>query len=295
MKKTETIVEEAQYLLFDTSPKIQQNPTQTIPESFYSQGYCLIDSVQNPGDFLHAFISSLNTEKLPLFKHNLSEMQLAKHDLLPVCEDIVQTGFQALHYDMGQPFLAEQDQTLYTISALYRPKETPANPKAKTRLVSLETLLSQKSFGDIDTLKEQFLEYIQNHGDGWLRPEPHNTHRLACFARVVDAISGMNKLTKQIDTMIGQVFEYDENLDGLAGYRQEKNFFKQAGLDLEAAEEQIEILPGQMLIFDNLRVVHGRIGERKARELENFIYGIEKAAKHDINTYADWLLQLCSQ
>lgn len=290
MKDLEKLAEEPQYLLFDTSPKITPQKTQDIQEAFYSQGYCVYKNITDAKDFLHEFISSLDTEKLPLFKNNLDQMQLAKHDKLPVCHDIVHTGFQALHYDMGQPFLADQDQTLYTISALWRPANTPANPKAKTRLVSLEKLLEQNSFGNLDEIKTRFTDYIKNHGDGWIEPEPHNTHRLACFARVIDAVSGLNLLTGQIDTMIGQVFAYDKNLDGKTGLQQEQDYFAKAGLNLEQVEEQIELLPGELLIFDNLRVVHGRIGERKARELENFIYGIKKASKQDIDAYREWLL-----
>ncbi len=294
MKQLEKLAEEPQYLLFDSSPKIIPNKTLELPESFYSQGFCLIDDIPDPKEYLHAFISSIDTKKAPLFKNNLQDMQLAKHDKLPVCQDIVQTGFQALHYDMGQPFGTDVDQTLYTISALWRSPDTPANPAAKTRLVSLKDLLSQKTFGSPEVVRERLMAYVDSFGDGWVKPEPFNTKRLACFARIIDAISGQNELTKQIDTMIGQVFEYDENLDGVTGLQQEQAFFQQAGLDLPAVEQQIEILPGQMLIFDNQRVVHGRIGERKARELDNFIYGIKKAAPEDIHAYTDWLLSQCS-
>lgn len=217
-------------------------------------------------------------------------MKLAKEDALPVCEDIVQTGFQALHYDMGMPFLAEQPQTLYTVSALYRPIDSEPNPEAKTRIVYLPQLLSQQS---VDNAESKLIEYVRKHGDGWAQPEAHNTHRLAIFARVIDAITGRKSLADKIDTMIGQCFNYDANLKGEYGLKQEQEFFKAAGYDLPAVEDQIVLRPGEMLVFDNMRCVHGRVGKRRKRELINFIYGVEQAEVGDIDRYRVWLANHC--
>ena len=282
----------SQQLLFETSPFIKP-ASLPVHDSFYTNGYTTFSEITSIEDALQKcqkFIGSLDGSRLPLLSSALSRIQPAKVDRIPVCDEIVQTGFQALHFDMGQPFLAEQAQTMYLISALYRPTSSEPNSEAKTRLVNLEKLLSQKSFGSKGEVEQKFTHYVSQYGDGWHEPEFHNTQRLAIFARVIDAVSGLNKMTEKIDTMIGQCFEYDESQKGNYGLKQETDFFAQAGLDLKKVEEQIEIKPGQLLIFDNLRCVHGRIGKRKKQELYNFIFGVKKAAENEIDNYRDWMI-----
>jgi hypothetical protein len=113
--------------------------------------------------------------------------------------------------------------------------------------------------------------------------------RLAVFARVLDAISGGNTLAAKIDTMIGQCFDYDHDLKGEYGMRQEQAFFQSAGLDLTKVEEQIALAPGDMLIFDNIRCVHGRVGQRRKRELIHFLYGAKQASDKEIQVFRTWL------
>ena len=38
----------------------------------------------------------------------------------------------------------------------------------------------------------------------------------------------------------------------------------------------MRLRPGQILIFDNLRVAHGRLGLRKARELHQLVLGYRR-------------------
>ncbi len=293
----EPVVEEVQHLLFDRSPFIVRAVADVAPLSFYTKGWAVVsgfDHVDDARTALDSFIGSLDTVRLPLFTGMIERMQLAKQDAIPVCEDIVQTGFQALHYDMGMPFLAEQPQALYTVSALYRPIDSEPNPLAQTRIVYIPDLLAQAKLGDKKTLETRFEAYIRAHGDGWIHPTPHNTHRLAIFARVLDALSGQNKLADKIDTMIGQCFEYDHGKGGEYGLEQEKSFFKEADFDLNTVEEQIVLKPGEMLVFDNMRCVHGRIGQRRKRELINFLYGVKNAKAEEINRYRSWLIEKCA-
>jgi hypothetical protein len=53
----------------------------------------------------------------------------------------------------------------------------------------------------------------------------------------------------------------------------ERAFFAQRGLPLDAAETDVTLAPGQLLVFDNLAVAHGRRGRRQPRELNQRIYG----------------------
>lgn len=290
--KTQTIVEEYQTLRFETSKTIAPQRLMDLPADFYETGYTVVSGLSAINEvqaFLDKFVASIDPVRAPLFKNLHERLQLAKVDAIPVCEDIVQTGFQALHYDMGMPFLPAEEQPIYPISALYRPADSEPNPLAKTRIVSLSKLLAQKSFGRLAEIEERLVSYVRAHGDGWVKPQTHNTLRLAIFARVLDAVTGGNKLAAKIDTMIGQCFEYDRDLKGEYGLRQEQIFFQSAGLDLTKAEEQIALAPGDMLIFDNIRCVHGRVGQRRKRELIHFLYGVKQATDLEIQACRTWL------
>jgi len=289
-----TVVEEKQSLLFGLNQKVIRRNLMAIPNAFYEDGYVVlsgIPSVDVAKEMLLHFVGSIDGERAPLLKSTLDRTYLAKQDAIPVCEDIVSTGFQAMHYDMGMPFSASQPQALYTISALYKPAGSEPNPLAKTRVASIAKLLNQVSLGKRDELASRLEAYASNHGDGWVQPKPHNTQRLAIFARVIDALRGETRLADKIDTMIGQCFDYDKNPDGVYGLEQEYAFFKQARLDLAAVEKQISLLPGQMLVFDNMTCVHGRVGRRQKRELMHFLFGVEQATASEIDAYKQWLIE----
>jgi uncharacterized protein YdcH (DUF465 family) len=288
----------SQELLFDQAPFTIKAPESnfSIPSSFYKKGYSLharFDSLLDAHNFLYDFVANIKTQNTAFTHNAVSRMQLAKLDLIPLCHEITSTGFQALHWDMGQPFVDDQPQTMYTVGALYRPLGE-RNPLAKTRLVSLDKLFKQKQFGTTKQVKQDLLHYVERYGDGWTHPEPVNTKRIACFARILDSFQSPHQLCEEKESMIGQCFSYDDNKDGGFGLQQEQNFFLKAGIDLSSIEEQIEIKPGQMLIYDNLRIVHGRIGERQPKELFNFLFGIKKASYKDIDAFTSWLTNKAS-
>lgn len=288
----------SQELLFDQAPFTIKPKSSDfcIPESFYARGYSLharFESLLEAHNFLYDFVAHINPASTAFAKDAVSRMQLAKLDLIPLCHEITSTGFQALHWDMGQPFENDQPQTMYTIGALYRPLGE-RNPNAKTRLVNIEHLCNQTNFGGQTVVSDKLHHYVQRYGDGWVEPSPHNTKRLACFARVLDAMQEPHQLCDEKESMIGQCFSYDNKHDGAFGFQQEADFFARYGVNLNAIEEQIEIRPGQMLIYDNLRIVHGRIGERKPKELFNFLFGIKKSTDQDINAFTKWLCSTMS-
>lgn len=288
------LVEEKQSLLFGLNQKVVRRNLMAIPSAFYDDGFVVlsgIPSVEVAKEMLLHFVGSIDGERAPLLKSTLDRTYLAKQDAIPVCEDIVSTGFQAMHYDMGMPFSASQPQSLYTISALYKPAGSEPNPLAKTRIANISKLLKQASLGKKEELASRLMAYVAKHGDGWTQPKPHNTERLAIFARVIDALRGETRLADKIDTMIGQCFDYDKNPDGVYGLEQEYAFFKQAGLDLAAVEKQISLLPGQMLVFDNMTCVHGRVGRRQKRELIHFLFGVEQATPLEIELHKHWLIE----
>jgi hypothetical protein len=53
----------------------------------------------------------------------------------------------------------------------------------------------------------------------------------------------------------------------------ELDFFKSLGLDVGAVEVEIHLRPGDLLVFDNLALAHGRRGSRRQGELHQRVYG----------------------
>src|SRR5579862_8971118 len=104
-----------QKLLFDDSNniKLAKNRNFALPESFYQNGYGIVEKVKDPQEAyatLEQVISHINAQRLPLFSHFASHIQLAKADLIPVCDDVVESSFQVLHLDMGQPIISKKPQ-----------------------------------------------------------------------------------------------------------------------------------------------------------------------------------------
>src|SRR5579871_5385848 len=118
-----TLTFNEQRLLFEESRKIVSSTTnEKVPEKFYTQGYAIIENIATPQDayaILESLISSIDKQKVSLFSHFASRVQLAKADLIPVCDDVVESSFQVLHLDMGQPIISKKPQTMYLITGLY--------------------------------------------------------------------------------------------------------------------------------------------------------------------------------
>lgn len=275
-----------QQILFNESDFIYHKNKENIliPDSYYSNGYILINNIPNineASNFLQQFTASLDTNKIPIYSRLLPKIQLAKIDRIPACAELMQKGYQALHFDMGQPFLSQSTQTMYLITALYCPSDG-ISLSAKTRVVSIKKLLAQKIWGNKDVIENRLIDYVKKYGDGWKKPDVVNTFRLACFARFIDAISGTTILKNLIDTPI-------DNLLGI-GIQDEYNFYSTYGLDLKKVEEQICLGPNQLLIIDNIRAIHGRIGNRKLGEIYQLMLGIRSATPEDIDAFRKYFI-----
>src|SRR5258708_25980395 len=174
-----------------------------VPEEFYSKGYVYlknIPNVQRAQDVLEELIFNIDATKLPIYKLFLPQIQLVKREQIPICNDSVETSFQALHFDMGQPIFSTEPQNMYLITGLYIPAES--KPKtARTRVISLKGL-----FAGVDPkeLEKKIIDYVREYGDGWFYPSKVNTYRISCFARILDALSGTTELADYIDKTMAQ-------------------------------------------------------------------------------------------
>lgn len=281
-----------QKLLFGESNKIQISQKQgtLIPENFYQNGYGILDRIRDPQEAyttLEKFISQINVQKLPLFSRFADKIQLAKADLIPVCDDVVESSFQVLHLDMGQPIISNIPQTMYLLTGLYAPIDKQAGT-AKTRILPLKGFFNDTKWGSSSEIEQKLIDYVESYGDGWADV---NTKRLSCFARVLDAVGGTTDVATYRDKTVGQWFQSDKKLDAEESLRNEQRFYAQKGIDLNVLEKHIQIKPGQLLFFDNTRVTHGRLGKRKAKEVYQFLFGVRDATVADITAFRKFFVR----
>lgn len=270
----------SQRLLFDKTRRALDADLIQVPDEYYERGWAVMSGIADQDEAVvtqERLIGSIDGSRLPLHARFRDHVQLGKADQIPVCDDVVATSFQILHFDMGLP-LDGTDQLLVTHVGIYLPMETEHMVTARTRVMELDSVLANKGLS-ADAVERRVLSYARSHGDGW---GDHNTYRLACFARMVDALADVPELRDQIDKTVGQWFMQDRQLDAVAAHDQENAFFSRHGIDIKAREREVALEPGQLLILDNLRVVHGRVGRRRAREVYNFMFGVEAVQRDDV-------------
>jgi hypothetical protein len=167
---------------------------------------------------------------------------------------VVQRDFQALHIDYGLPRLAGPPVAISRFTALYIDGRLPGSGSA-TRIVSLHRLLSQRSWPAHAMLAERL---CRDADDG--------TAVEGILARIIEAADQSRDLP-------------DRTADGfLCGMEfstleAERSYFARHGLDLAAAEEEIVLSSGELLLFDNLATAHGRRGRRDPGELHQLCIG----------------------
>ncbi len=271
-----------QRLLFGVSQKVNQASTLPVDEHYYKHGWTILDKfVANEFEAIRLqedFINSLDSTRLIWHQRFSKRIQLAKADQIPVCDDVVTSNFQVLHFDMGHPFVESNGQLLVTQVGIYLPATIHYPVTARTRLVELDGLLAHLHVTP-KQIEEKLITYVKAYGDGWTG---HNTYRLACFARFIDALNTRHELETLIDQPVGQWFQTKNKLDEASAHQKEIAYYYKNGININKLEHHIALKPGQLLILDNIRVIHGRIGTRKRKELFNFMFGVEAIAPEDV-------------
>jgi hypothetical protein len=171
--------------------------------------------------------------------------------------------FQALHFDFGLPLRPRLPRDVAHYTMLYVPPET-GQTEAFTRLVNLAELLAQRAWSNGETLLRRFAAYGDSHG-AW---DPAEGYTEGILGRLIEAAHGDDPALPSVsatpDFLCGTEFSDRDD---------EARFLASHGLSLEAGETAIRIEPGQILIFDNLQIAHGRQGRRAARELHQLVFG----------------------
>jgi hypothetical protein len=182
--------------------------------------------------------------------------------ILPPTDGKATRDFQTLHFDFGVPVRPLRDQDVARFTALFIPRSSIA-VTAATRLVPLHALLCQRRWPDRARLLANLMAYGESHGawndgDGYFE---------GSLGRVVEAAAGAPRLPSVKSTpgfLCGM--EFDTVASELA-------FFSGLGLDIAAVEVEVPLRPGDLLVFDNLALAHGRRGSRRPGELHQRVYG----------------------
>jgi Taurine catabolism dioxygenase TauD, TfdA family len=182
--------------------------------------------------------------------------------ILPPPDGEATRDFQTLHFDFGVPLRPRREQDVARYTALFIPR-TAGRITAVTRLVALDALLGQRRWPDRAALLDNLIAYGESHG-AWDDADGYSEGSLG---RVAEAAAGAPQLPSVKSTpgfLCGMEF------DNLAA---ELRFFRRLGLDLTAVQVEIPLRPGDLLVFDNLALAHGRRGSRRPGELHQRVYG----------------------
>jgi hypothetical protein len=172
-------------------------------------------------------------------------------------------GFQTLHFDFGLPLEPKVEQDIAHFTALHIPVSVRP-PTAVTRIVPLSALLTQRAWPPEPRLTERLAAYGKSHG-AW---DDSRGYVEGSLARVVEAAAGDVPVLPSVKAEPG--FLCGMEFDSLTS---EVTFFARHGLRLADVAVEIPLGSGQLLIFDNAAVAHGRRGARERGELRQRAYG----------------------
>jgi hypothetical protein len=197
-------------------------------------------------------------------RHGLPPLSIIGDFVVPPLDGGKARDFQTLHFDFGLPLDPKIDQEVARYTALSVPIDVVA-VEALTRLVPLAALLGQRSWPPPAELVDRLTSYGRTHG-AW---DDDQGYVEGSLARIVEgAAAGGRPLLPSVKIEPGFLcgLEFDSLFAELA-------FFERHGLHLDDVEISVDLRPGELLVFDNLAVAHGRRGTRKPGELRQRIFG----------------------
>ena len=201
--------------------------------------------------------------------------------VLPPPDGGATRDFQTLHFDFGLPVHPQRDQDVARYTALFIPPSA-CGVTAVTRLVSLRALLGQRGWPERATLLGNLISYGESHG-AWDDADGYSEGSLA---RLVEAAAGSPRLPSVKAT---SGFLCGMEFDTLTA---ELGFFDRLGLDVDAVQVAVPLRPGDLLVFDNLALAHGRRGTRRPGELHQRVFGHRSASPAAQRALRDRVLAL---
>jgi Taurine catabolism dioxygenase TauD, TfdA family len=183
--------------------------------------------------------------------------------------------FQTLHFDFGLPLDPKVENEVARYTALHIPADVAA-VEAVIRLAPLVALFGQRSWPPPEELVDRLTSYGRTHG-AWDDDEGYVEGSLA---RIIEGAAAWHSpLLPSVKVEPG--FLCGLEFDSLFA---EQSFFERHDLCIDNVEISVALQPGELLIFDNLAVAHGRRGSRKPGELRQRIFGhrLQPAAQRDL-------------
>ena len=196
-----------------------------------------------------------------------AELAVVGDFVLPPIDGPQSRAFQTLHFDFGVPLDPKVEHDVGRYTALYIPSRGE-RVSAVTRLVPLGALLGQRTWPSGSELLDRLVAYGNSHG-AW---DDDHGYIEGSLARVVEAAAGVIALPS-IKAEAG--FLCGMEFDSLGS---EIQFFERHSLRVEAVQIEVCLSPGELLVFDNLAVAHGRRGIRQPGELRQWVFGESCAA-----------------
>lgn len=183
--------------------------------------------------------------------------------VLPPPDGAATRDFQTLHFDFGVPLDPGGIHDVARYTALHIPIER-GGVSAVTRLVPLADLLGQRAWPSRAGLIGRLTAYGRTHGarddaDGYVE---------GSLARVVEAAIGTTPALPSVKANAG--FLCGMEFDSLES---ESRFFDRLNLSVQSVRTEVPLGAGELLVFDNLAVAHGRRGTRRPGELHQLVLG----------------------
>lgn len=200
--------------------------------------------------------------------------------VVPPPEGPSSRDFQTLHFDFGLPLVPVASADVARFTALHVPAVVPATT-ATTRFVPLRPLLKARSWPEPDELVSRFAAYGESHGT-W---ETGTGYSEGSLARVVEAALGAVPALPSVRDDPGFLCGTE-----FATLADELRFFAQRGLRVDDVVVDVWLQPGELLLFDNLALAHGRRGSRTPGELRQRVFGHRATSPQEQITLRDRVL-----
>jgi len=181
--------------------------------------------------------------------------------VIPTPGPSVERDFQTLHLDFGLPVRPVGPGDVARFTALHVPVGLP-HSGAATRFVRLSSLRGRGGWPDLGTAVRRLEAYGRSHG----AHDDRDGYREGSLARICEAVlsarPALPSLKENAGFLCGTEF---------AALADERDFL--AGLGLDVVESEVVVAPGELLVFENLAVAHGRRGVRGVHELHQRVFG----------------------
>lgn len=198
------------------------------------------------------------------FKGGLPPLAVIGDFVVPPLESRESRSFQTLHLDFGLPLDPKIAREVAFYTALYVPIDT-ISTSAETRLVPLVELLSQRTWPPLEVLAENFRNYGLTHG-AWNDDQGYTEGILARIVEAADGVRSPDLPSVKVEPDFLCGLEFNSIVE-------EVRFLQSHGLRVNEVEVRVKLQPGDLLIFNNLAMSHGRHGTRQPGELRQRVFG----------------------